>query len=172
MGALEILSNTSLSTQIRESALLYPWIQTIHLLAICVFLSTIIVADLILLGAIKDTTLLSPLVKNQKLQAVGLFATLVTGLLLFVAVPERTFHSIWFRGKMLLLICSLINGFYLLKKVEREVSAESLPRLKRFALLSLILWGSIICFGKLIPYRWFDCQYLSHPLMLWITQCP
>ncbi len=42
----------------------------------------------------------------------GFLILMVTGALLFYAIPERTFHRIWFRAKMLLLVLAGLNAWW------------------------------------------------------------
>ena len=93
------------------------------------------------------------------------FAIMVfTGVLLFYAIPVRTYQSVWFRAKVIMLVLAGINicVFPLSRLAERRGAGTPTSRLpwtaRRAGLASLILWGGIIVAGRFIAYNWFDCD--------------
>lgn len=171
MSPLDALTLSPFITQIRESAILYPWIQIIHLISLCGFLAPVLVADLIILGLIKRKSLLFPFVKNSAFQYVFLAIAFVSGALLFLTATNRIFHSFWFRWKIIFLFVALANGLYLKWHIAPSIGSRDLSRLKKFAILSLSLWSVILILGKLIAYGWLDCGFATHPILIWFIQC-
>jgi hypothetical protein len=93
----------------------------------------------------------------------GFVIMVVTGVLLFYAIPVRTWHSIWFRAKMVLLFVAVINVFVFHFRVQRDRKSWDMagrPPLgaRVSAGLSLAVWLSIIVLGRMIAYNWFDCD--------------
>jgi len=100
----------------------------------------------------------------------------ISGAFLFYAVPVRSYHSIFFRVKALLLILAGINAWVFHGGIWRRVASWDLdaapPRGARAAgAASLVLWMSIIFAGRLIAYNWFDCDKPQRPAIQWASGC-
>jgi hypothetical protein len=106
----------------------------------------------------------------------GFVLLVTTGSMLFLAIPIRTYHSIWFRLKCLMILIAAINIAVFTFKVERDKAAWDLgpvPRKSKIcAVISLSAWASVIVFGRLIAYNWFDCDSITSPTMAELTGCP
>jgi hypothetical protein len=84
-----------------------------------------------------------------------------SGSLLFYAIPVRTFHNIFFRAKVAMLILAGLNVWVFHSTIYRTVAAWDLdtvpPKRARVAGgLSLALWAGIVVAGRMIAYSWFD----------------
>ena len=102
------LSETEWSIALHESLYLYPWIESAHVLSICFFIGTIIFVDLRLMGVVFNKLPISEM--NAKVLPWSIFGfclMTLTGLLLFYAIPVRSYQNILFRLKVFLL--SLIH---------------------------------------------------------------
>jgi len=92
----------------------------------------------------------------------GGFAVMVaSGLLLFYAIPVRTYLNIFFRIKVGMLALAGLNAWVFQRSVYRHVAAWDLdarpPRRARVAgWVSLGLWACIVVAGRMIAYNWFD----------------
>jgi len=85
----------------------------------------------------------------------------VSGSLLFYAIPVRTFQNIFFRIKVVMLILSGVNVWLFNSTVFRKVADwdldETPPKpARRTAIVSLLLWAGIVVSGRMIAYNWFD----------------
>jgi hypothetical protein len=100
----------------------------------------------------------------------------ITGALLFYAIPVRSYHSIFFRVKVVLLILAGVNAWVFHAGIWLRVKTWDLdlvpPRSARAAgAASLVLWTCIIFAGRLIAYNWFDCDRPQRQVVLWLTGC-
>jgi hypothetical protein len=100
----------------------------------------------------------------------------VTGVLLFYAIPVRSYHSIFFRLKLVLLVLAGLNVWLFHSGIYRCVATWDFdvppPRRVRIAgALSLLLWAAIIFSGRMIAYNWFDCGRTQSELMIFLTEC-
>jgi len=158
------LSNTDWSIGLHESLYAYTLIESAHVIGIMLFVGTIAMVDLRLLGIAWKQVPVS--VMNGRIlpwTIAGFVLMFATGLLLFYAIPVRTWHSVWFRTKMILLIAAAINIWLFHWRVERDRarwdSAAKPPLSARIsAAASLIIWFSVIVLGRMIAYNWFDCD--------------
>ena len=93
------------STDIHESIYMYSWIEATHVLTLMIFLGMLCVIDLRMLGAIFPNVPASKIAERlDKPMIIGFVVMLITGFLLFYAIPVRSTQSIWFRIKVVLLI--------------------------------------------------------------------
>ena len=85
------LDSQSWSTAIHESIYLYAWIETTHVLTLMVFLGMLFVIDLRMLGAIFPKVPASVIAQRlDKPMMIGFVLMLITGFLLYYAIPVRT----------------------------------------------------------------------------------
>jgi hypothetical protein len=97
--------------------------------------------------------------------------SVISGALLFYAIPIRTYHSVWFRSKVIFLILAGLNVWVFHSGVYTRVKDWDLdriaPRPARLAgIFSLVLWGLIVIFGRMIAYNWFDCDRQPQPTVI------
>ena len=172
------LSETKWSIALHESLYLYPWIESTHVLSICLFFGTLLFVDLRLTGKVFNN--LSVVDMNRKVLPLTLFGFLVmsvTGFLLFYAIPVRNYQNIFFRIKILLIVIAGINAFFFHRRMSKEAKVwdqdSSIPRsMKNRAITSLVLWSSVIISGRMIAYNWFDCDRQPQPKWInTLTSC-
>jgi hypothetical protein len=160
----EWLQNTALSTAFRESILVYPLVETTHVLTLTLFLGLIAMMDLRLLGLTMRRVPLTDFVKRLlPWAAIGFVLSVITGVLLFSSSPVRNAHNIFFRYKLIALALAGVNAWLFHTGIYRKVADWDrelvVPRRAKIAgALSLALWASIVVSGRMIAYNWFDCD--------------
>lgn len=165
------LAQTEGSIALHESLYLYPIVETIHVMAIALFGGTIAMVDLRLLGRAYTGTPVSEMTRRMLPWTVAGFIVLVlTGLLLFYAIPVRTYHSLWFRLKVLLMLVAAVNVWWLHQRINRDRARWDThpkpPRAARVAAaISLCAWIGVIVAGRMIAYNWADCD---RPQPAWV----
>ena len=141
---------------------MYPIVESVHVLALCLFLGLAVVLDLRLLGVTFQRARVSEIAERLLPWTTVGFALMVTsGALLFYAIPVRTFHSIFFRVKVAMLLGSGLNVLVFHSTIYRTVAAwdsDAVPPLRARVAggLSLALWAGIVVAGRMIAYSWFD----------------
>ena len=154
----EWVYTTHFSTSIRQSAYLFPFIETIHTLGIGGVVGTVAILDLRLLGWVMKKEPVSRVARQVLPWTwVGFAVMFVTGLLLSVAESQTNYFNWAFRLKMLLLLLVGINPLVFHLTIYRNVNtwdvANVTPlRARLAAVSSLLLWASIIVAGRLIAY--------------------
>lgn len=163
------VNDTAGSVALRESLMLWPIIEAGHVLAIMLFLGTIIMVDLRLLGlAFRDIATRDVTARVLPYTVAGFLVMVATGLLLLYAKPLTYYFSFVFRLKMLLLVLALGN-VALFHWLERRPNPMP-PRV--LAVVSLSAWGAIVISGRMIAYDWFACEKLDPAGMLsLLTNC-
>ena len=156
---------------------MYPWIESTHVLTLMLSLGMLMVIDLRMLGFVLSDTPASLVAKKLNLpMLVGFSMMVMTGLLLFYAIPVRTSQSLWFRVKIILLIAAAINAFLFHRSMRKSISTwDNNPvaptRIKVGALLSLFFWLGIVICGRFIAYDWFDCKNQPGTFISFMAGC-
>jgi uncharacterized protein DUF6644 len=158
----EWLANTPWSIALHESLWAYPLVESVHVLALCVALGMTVMMDLRLLGLTMRRAPVSEVAGRLLPWTVAGFVVMViSGALLFYAIPVRTYQNIFFRIKVAMLILSGLNAWFFHSTIYRKVADWDLdpvpPKRARLAGgLSLALWAGIVVAGRMIAYNWFD----------------
>src|SRR6059036_2966967 len=155
----EWLSQTSLSILIQtHNASVIPTIQSIHIVAISVVLASVLMIDLRVLGwAGHDQTLRETANRFGPWLSRALLVLLVTGVLMVVGEPARELLSFSFCLKMFLVgVGTLIAAIFqiTLKSNEHHWEQTLVKRriVKSLAILTLLIWVSVVILGRLIAY--------------------
>jgi hypothetical protein len=152
------LYETPVSVGIRESALLFPVIEGIHLLGIGLSVGMLCWFDLRLLGlAMKDEPVSKVWRRVMPTATTGFALMFITGGLLFWAEAATAYHSVHFWIKMGLIVVAGVNaGYFELTTHKRAAewdTAAVLPIQARMAgLFSLLLWTAVIITGRTMAY--------------------
>jgi len=160
---MEWLGNTEWSIGLHESRYAYSIVESVHVWALCLFVGFAVLLDLRLVGAIFRGVPVSHVTKRLLPWTKAGFAIMVmSGVVLFYAIPLRTYHNVFFRAKVLLLILAGLNAFAFHNGIYRNIGkwdTDGLPpRAARHAgMASLLLWVAIVFSGRMIAYNWFDC---------------
>lgn len=158
----EWLANTRGSIALHESLWVYPVVESVHVLALCLFLGLTVMLDLRLMGVTLRGARVSEVTERLLPWITAGFVLMVaSGSLLFYAIPVRTFHNIFFRVKLGMLILAGLNVWVFHSTIYRSVAVWDLdtvpPKRARVAGgLSLALWAGIVVAGRMIAYSWFD----------------
>lgn len=162
LGFCQWLERTPWSIALHESIWGYPIIESAHVLTLCLFLGLAVMLDLRLLGVTMLKTPVSEVLERLFPWTMAGFGMMVmTGALLFFAIPVKTYLNIFFRAKLLFLLAAGINAavfHWAVSRNMREWDRDPVPpRGARLAgALSLLLWAAIVVAGRMIAYNWFD----------------
>jgi hypothetical protein len=160
----EWLAGTAWSIALHESLYLYPLVETTHVLALLVFVGTVIFVDLRLIGWSFREVAVSEVTGRLLPWTIGGFVIVATtGALLFYAIPVRTYSSIFFRIKVIMLIVAAVNIALVHRRMNRDGVAwdrDPTPplRIRLAGAISLLSWTTVIVMGRMIAYNWFDCD--------------
>jgi hypothetical protein len=151
------INTTSLSLQIKNVSWVVPIVQCVHILAITVVISAILLVNLRFVGIFEYP---EPVVafSRRYLQRVwvSLVILAISGALLIIGEPERTLRNPIFYSKMTLLAAVIITTLLAQRQAIRagptRSSSSSAPMLKGLAWTSIMLWVAIIFCGRWIAY--------------------
>lgn len=174
----EWLAGTAWSIALHESLYVYPLVETTHVLSLMLFVGTVSVVDLRLLGWLFREVPVSELTRRiLPFSLAGFAISATTGLLLFYAIPVRTYLSIFFRIKVMLLLAAGVNVALFHRHTAGGAAWDAEPRpplrARVAALVSLIAWAGVIVMGRMIAYNWFDCDSQPQSAFVnWAAGCP
>jgi uncharacterized membrane protein len=178
LAFFEWMANTPWSVALRESLYMYPLIESTHVLSLTLFVGLAVMLDLRLLGlTLKNVPVSEMLDRVLPWTKVGFAIMIVTGALLFFAIPVRNYQNLFFRIKVIMLLLAGLNVWLFHTRVERRIADWDLdpvaPKAARVAAgVSLFLWAGIVVAGRMIAYNWFDCDLQPQPDFInWATGC-
>lgn len=151
------LENLAWPTAIRDSALLFPTLETVHVLALALVFGSIATVDLRLLGLTRRTEPAWLVVREVLPWTWASFAVAVaSGGLLFASAATNYIGNLPFLIKMGLLVVAGINMSVFHYGSGRGINDwEGLhtPRGARFAgALSIVVWVAIVAMGRWIGF--------------------
>src|SRR5437762_9362155 len=109
-GVLTSLESSHLAETIRNSLLLFPLIESFHVIGLTMVFGTIAIIDLRLLGIASTRRPFTRIASEILKWTWAAFAvTAATGALMFTTNAGVYFHNFFFRTKMLMLVLAGIN---------------------------------------------------------------
>jgi hypothetical protein len=165
------------SIDLHESLYMYAWIEATHVLTLTVFLGMLFIIDLRMLGLMFAGIPASRIAERlDKPMLIGFAVMVISGLLLYYAIPVRTTQSIWFRIKVVLMIAAAINAMLFRARMQAASGSwdrdpVAPKRIRIGAGLSLALWSAVVVTGRAIAYDWFDCNKELSYFMYWAAGC-
>src|SRR3954470_3755790 len=163
------LADTPGSIALHESLFMYPVVESTHVLTLCLFLGMAIMFDLRLLGLTLTRVPITEIKRRLgPWMIAGFVVMVITGALLFYAIPVRSYQSIWFRIKVVALILAGLNAFVFHAGIDRRAAEwdrdkVTPPAARRAGAASLVLWAVVVVCGRMIAYNWFDCDKQPQP---------
>jgi hypothetical protein len=164
LAFFEQLGQSEWSVGLHESEIAYSIIESLHVWSLCLFFGMTAMFDLRLLGWTMRGVPVSEVIRRlQPWTILGFAMMVVSGTLLFYAIPLRSYQNIFFRTKMLLMLLAGANVFLFHVRVFPGVArwdGDAVPpaAARAAGALSLALWIAIIFSGRMIAYNWFDCD--------------
>jgi hypothetical protein len=148
------IQHTALSSAIRAGTSLFPWLESLHVLAITTVVGTIAVVDLRLVGlASRDRPASELMADILPLTRVAFALAVLTGSLLWVSNAWDYLHKAPFVAKLALLCVALLNIAVFHRLIVRDIqkwdTARSPPLPARLAgALSLAVWIGVVACGR------------------------
>ena len=155
---LQWLYDTPVGTAIRENGTLFPWIESVHVLAITLVVGSISIVDLRLLGIASKGRAVSRLTAEVlPFTWVAFVVAATTGGLLFSSNAVKYAHNTFFLAKMALLVVAFANMmvFHVItsRGIERwDTSPHTPPAARLAGGVSRLLWMAVIVVGRWIGF--------------------
>ena len=150
--------DTPVGTAIRESGTFFPWIESVHVLAITLVVGSIFIVDLRLLGVASKARTVSRL-SGEVLPFTwtAFLLAVITGGLLFSSNAVKYSHNTMFIAKMALLIVAGLNMMVFHAITSRGIAkwdaAPKPPGPVRLAgAVSLIVWIAVVTCARWVGF--------------------
>ena len=148
----EWMEGLPLSIVFRDSLLLYPIIQAVHLVALTVFAGAVLIVDFRLLGSGLIKQPLAQVARNARPWLIGsLIALTITGIPQMSSTAMKQYYSPFFWRKMSILLIAVLFTFVLRHRVTLAAQARvGVFWPKIVGLVSIALWTSVAFQARLI----------------------
>lgn len=152
------LQDTSLAIRIRDSLLLFPLLESTHVIGLALVFGTIAIVDLRLLGLASTERSFNRMASDIMKWTWAAFAlTATTGSLMFITNATVYFHNAYFRAKIALLVLAAINVLVFELTARRTIgqwdrAPSAPPAGKAVATVSLVIWVAVIVAGRMIGF--------------------
>jgi hypothetical protein len=146
--------NLPVAIAIRNSRVLFPIIESIHILALAVLLGTVIIVSLRLLGfGLTQRPIWDVYSTVAGLRNGALIVMVTTGFLLFCSEAMKCYENPPFWAKMIMLAAAVLFQYTVLRWIAHRPDT-SLKRIRAAsaALLSLLLWFGVGAAGRAIGF--------------------
>jgi hypothetical protein len=154
---VQALQNMSFATAIRESAIVFPVILSLHLTGMGLFGGMILMTDLRLLGISLTKHPVSDIVNGLRpWKHLGLTLTAGCGILLLWSKAAIYYPNPYLWIKLSIFVLIILHAI-VFRSVYRNVAdldrSQAIPgRAKLAAALSIVLWISVVTAGRWIGY--------------------
>ena len=155
---ISYFENSALADNIRENDVLFPLIESLHVVSICLVVGSIFAVDLRLLGLASTDRPVSRVTNGILPLTWTAFAVAVaSGSLLFISNATKYLGNDYFDAKILLICAAGLNMamFHALtaKDLPRWENDTRLPLPARLAGgLSILLWIAVVACGRWIGF--------------------
>jgi Family of unknown function (DUF6644) len=155
---ISVVENSSLADNIRENDLLFPLIESVHVLAICLVVGSILTVDLRLVGLASTNRPVSRVTRGILPLTWGAFVVAVaSGGLLFISNATKYLGNGFFIAKIVLIGVAGLNMaiFHVLSAKDMPLweNEARLPLSARLAgSLSILLWVAVVACGRWIGF--------------------
>ena len=152
------LSQTAFSVAIQTHEWVIPTVQSIHIVAIGIILTSVFMIDLRVLGyAGRDQTLVETNERFGPWLTGALYVLLATGILMVIGEPVRELLAFSFWFKMCLVVIGVTQALVFQAAVRRnqarwETALVNRGSVRSLAVLTLFIWIGIVILGRLIAY--------------------
>jgi hypothetical protein len=162
LGFAQWMASTRASVAMHESIWMFPIVESVHVLGLCLFLGIAVMWDLRLLGvswadvpAVEVKQRLMPWMK------LGAVVMILSGIAVYLNDPIRYYTNVFFRVKFVMLALAVLNAWVFETGIHRKIAEWDrevrTPMVAKLAgVTSLVLWSAIVIAGRMIAYNWFD----------------
>lgn len=151
------LESSSPAAYLRHSHLLYPVIETIHIIGFIVLAGSAFLFDLRLLG-LSRTIPVTALARHLLPWSRGsLLLVVPSGFILFMTQATSLASNRVFALKLILILLALANAAYFHLRTSKDIRSwehlvSSPPAARAAGMISILLWTGVITCGRFLAY--------------------
>jgi hypothetical protein len=155
---LQDLHDTAFAEAVRANAVAFPWLESVHVLAIALVLGSIVVVDLRLLGLASVNRPVSTLIRQVlPITWIAFAVAVITGGAMFASNAIAYAENLPFQMKMLLLLIAGLNMLFFHLVTYRSIAqwneSRQTPLGARCAGgVSILVWLGVVAFARWIGF--------------------
>jgi len=152
LGIFAWIGNTSVAAWVNSSGLIWPTLECIHFASLCVFIGSLLIIDLRLIGFYRQrcASMVQFLIR---LSLMAFAVNLATGLLFFAGNTPKYINNSAFDLKLILIVVAGMNAAFYKVRLSGLVDTEEVSRSSiSVGYLSLLLWSGVIICGRMITF--------------------
>ena len=152
------METTGLAVHIRDSWLLFPLFESVHVIGLSLVFGTIAILDLRLLGIASTGRSVARMISDTlKWTWAAFIVTAITGSLMFMTNASGYAANAFFRAKLVLLVLAGLNMLAFELTARRSLhewdrARTAPPSGRAVAITSLVIWMGVIAAGRLIGF--------------------
>src|SRR5262245_47776156 len=145
------VEHTGVALALKSSFFAYPLISALHIISIGMLLTSVILIDLRILGALRSMPHAPFVALLRRLALLAFCGAAVTGLAMFTVRASEYAAMPIFVAKMMLIGVAAAN-FLLFLSLERRKFGLASPGVRFSAIVSISLWLSVLVCGRFIGF--------------------
>ena len=145
-------ADTPVAAWVNSSAYIWPILECIHFVSLCVLIGSLLIIDLRLIGFYRERC--ASMVQFLILLSLMAFTVnLATGLLFFAGNTFKYIDNVAFELKLILIMLAGINALFYKVRLGHLVDTGEVSRSSiSVGYLSLLLWAGVIICGRMITF--------------------
>ena len=148
----EWLESLWLGDAIRQSLWLFPVIEAVHLLGLCLLGGAVLIVDLRMLG-VGLRQPIAEVARDARPWLIGSISLmLATGIPLFLSEAIKCYYNTSFWVKITTLPVAIVFALLVRDRLARRTATESTATTKLVALISMALWFTVAAAGRWIGF--------------------
>jgi hypothetical protein len=149
----EWIEATWLGDAIRQSLWLFPVIEAVHLLGLCVLGGAVLIVDLRMLGVSLRAQPIAQVMRDARPWFVGaLVVMLLTGWALFTSEAIKCYYNTSFWVKITTLPCAIVLTLLVRDRLAARAGTDVTAATKLVGLTSIALWVIVAAAGRWIGF--------------------
>ena len=146
------IPDTPISAWVNSSGTIWPTLESIHFVSLCVLVGSLLVIDLRLIGFYRERCAATVQVLIR-LSLAAFVVNFLTGALFFVGNSPKYLNNSAFELKLMLIVLAGMNAVFYRVRLSNLVDTNEVTRSSiGVGCLSLILWAGVIVCGRMITF--------------------
>ena len=147
------LDTTTIGNIIKESTLIFPIVEVVHLFGLTLLLGTMTITDLRMLGIGMSRQSVATVATQMAPWSIwGAVVTIITGILLFLSEVMKCYENAAFPWKMWFLLAGILLYLFVQRRITSPGARVSPIALKVVAVISLVCWYGVAIAGRAIAF--------------------
>ena len=149
---LRWISSSALADWVVGSPYIWPTLESIHFVSLCVLIGSLLVVDLRLIGLFREPC--AGMVRTSiRLSLLAFAVNLSTGVLFFFGYTAKYVGNPAFELKLALILLAGLNALYFHWRLRPVVASNAVtPASVVVGVVSLMLWSGVIVCGRMITF--------------------